>query len=293
MNDRIDLHVHTTASDGKLHPAEAVRLAAQLGLRALALTDHDTTAGIAEAQRAGQELAIEVIAGVEINSEGEHGDAHILGYFIDPAEPRLQEQLAAIRDARVGRARGMLKKLAEMGMPVQWERVLAIAGDSESIARPHIARAMVEAGYVATTQEAFDKYIDNDRPAYVNRLRLTMSEAIGIIHGAGGLAVLGHPALSGLVHLIPPLVEAGLDGIEVFYPKHTPQQQTELLDIAARYNLLITGGSDFHAPDDLDHAMMGSVNVPYDVMEKLKTRLAKAVTPAEALHRPAQSCHTS
>ena len=273
MSDRVDLHVHSTASDGKLRPSEVVFLAAQAGVKTLALTDHDTTDGTAEAQRAGQALGLEVIAGVEINSEGEHGDAHILGLLIDPAEPALQDQLLAIRDARVGRAKGMLKKLVAMGMSVEWARVQAIAGDASSIARPHIARAMVEAGYVATVQEAFDKYIDNDGPAYVNRLRLTMSEAIGVIHVAGGLAVLAHPAHSELMHLIPQLVEAGLDGVEVYYPAHTPEQQSELLEIAARYNLVVTGGSDFHTLDDPIHGQLGCMAVPPDTVEKLKARI--------------------
>jgi predicted metal-dependent phosphoesterase TrpH len=272
MSDRIDLHTHSTASDGKLRPSEVVRLARQLGLTTLALTDHDTTDGVVEAQRAGAELGVEAIAGIEINSEGEHGDAHILGYFVDPSEPTLQEHLEAIRDARVGRAKGMLKKLTELGMPLEWKHVMAMAGDAVSIARPHVARAMVEAGYVATTQEAFDKYISNEGPAYVNRLRLTMRDAIGLIHGAGGVAVMAHPAESRLVHLIPSLVEAGLDGVEVYYPDHTPEQQAELLEIAARYNLVVTGGSDFHTLDDPSHAMMGSVDVPPDTAEKLKVR---------------------
>jgi len=273
MSFRIDLHTHSTASDGKLRPSEVVHLAQRLGLATIALTDHDTTDGVLEAQQAGRELGMEVIAGVEINSESEHGDAHILGYFIDPAEPRLQEQLLAIRDARVGRAKGMLKKLAEQGMSVEWERVLAMAGDASSIARPHIARAMVEAGHVVSVQEAFDRYIDNNGPAYVNRLRLTMSEAVSAIHDAGGLAVMAHPAESKLTHLIPRLVEAGLDGVEVYYPKHTPEQQAELLELAVRYNLLATGGSDFHTFEDKSHGQLGCVDVPPDVVEKLKSRV--------------------
>ncbi len=273
MSDRIDLHTHSTASDGKLRPSEVVRLAAQLGLRAIALTDHDTTDGVTEALLAGREWGIQVIAGVEINSEGEHGDAHILGYFIDPSEPGLQEQLLAIRDARIGRAKGMLKKLAALGMPLEWERILAMAGDASSMARPHIARAMVEAGHVASVQEAFDRYIANDGPAYVNRLRLTMREAVGLIHDAGGVAVMAHPAESRLVHLIPPLVEAGLDGVEVYYPTHTPEQQAELLELAARYQLVVTGGSDFHAPDDPKHGVLGCVDVPLDVVQKLQARV--------------------
>ncbi len=272
MSYRVDLHSHSTASDGKLRPSEVVYLAARLGIGTLGLTDHDTTDGIAEAQQAGRDHGVQVIAGVEINSEGEHGDAHILGYLLDPCEPLLQEQLLAIRDARVGRAKGMLKKLAAMGMPIEWTRVLAMAGDASSIARPHIARAMVEAGYVASVQEAFDKYIDTKGPAYVNRLRLTMAEAVGAIHKAGGVAVFGHPALSRLVHLIPQLVEAGLDGVEVYYPKHTPEQRAELLDLAERYNLVVTGGSDFHSLDDPSHAPLGSVDVPESVVENLFAR---------------------
>jgi len=272
MSFRADLHTHSTASDGTLRPSEVVHLARQLGIGALALTDHDTTEGVPEALQAGREVGVEVIAGIEINSEGKHGDAHILGYWVDPSEPQLQEQLLAIRDARVGRARGMLKKLAAMGMPLEWERIMAMAGDAASIARPHIARAMVEAGYVATTQEAFDKYISNDGPAYVNRLRMTMSEAMGYIHDAGGLAVMAHPAESKLAHLIPQLVEAGLDGIEVYYPKHTPEQQAELLDIAAKYHLVTTGGSDFHTLDDPSHGQLGCVDVPLDVVERLWSR---------------------
>jgi predicted metal-dependent phosphoesterase TrpH len=275
MRDRIDLHTHSTASDGKLRPSEVVHLAASLGVGTLALTDHDTTDGVIEAQQAGREMGVEVIAGVEINSEGEHGDAHILGYFIDPSEPRLQEQLEAVRDARVGRARGMLKKLAAMGLPLEWERIMAMAGDAASIARPHIARAMIEAGYVATTQEAFDLYISNSGPAYVNRLRMTMCEAVGFIHGAGGVAVMAHPAESKLVHLVARLVEAGLDGIEVYYPKHTPEQQSELLALARRYDLVTTGGSDFHALDDRSHGQIGGVEVPPGTVEKLKARREK------------------
>ncbi len=273
MRVRVDLHTHSTASDGKLRPSEVVHLAAQLGIGTLALTDHDTTDGVVEAQQAGRELGLEVISGIEINSEGEHGDAHILGYFVDPVEPHLQDQLEAIRDARVGRARGMLKKLAAMGMPIEWERVMTMAGDASSLARPHIARAMVEAGYVATTQEAFDKYISNTGPAYVNRLRMTMNEAVDFIHGASGVAVMAHPAESRLVDLIPQLVQAGLDGIETYYPRHTPEQQSKLLALAQRYDLVATGGSDFHTLDDPSHGQIGCVEVPPDVVQKLKARV--------------------
>ncbi len=274
MNGYVDLHTHSTTSDGELGPSEVVRLAARTGLVCLALTDHDTTNGVREAQAAGQALGIEVIAGVEINSEDERGDAHILGYFIDPDYAPLQEQLLAIRDARVGRARGMLRKLAELGMPLKWEAVLEMAGEAASIARPHIARAMVQAGYVCSTQEAFDKYIHNDGPAYVNRLRLTMHEAIGLIHAAGGVAVMAHAGESGLIHLVPALVAAGLDGVEVYYPDHTPEHQAQLLALAEQYRLAVTGGSDFHTLGDTRHAL-GNMNVSYKAVQDLKARLPR------------------
>ncbi len=273
---KIDLHMHSTASDGLLSPTEVVRSAHALELTTIALTDHDTTDGVAEAQAAGHNLGVEVIAGVEINSEGEHGDVHFLGYFVDPANAALQEKLLEIRDARVGRARGMLRKLAEMGMPVAWERVLQIAGDASSIARPHVARALLEAGHVTSTQEAFDKYINNDGPAYVNRLRLTPQETIDIVHAAGGLIVLAHPPRAGTVELIPMLQELGLDGIEVYYSEHTPDEIAMLERIAAERGLLTTGGSDFHGWNDGVHANMGSVSVPPACADRLRARAAGA-----------------
>lgn len=273
---KIDLHIHSTASDGLLSPAEVARSAHAAGLTTIALTDHDTTDGVAEAQAAGRDLGVEVIAGVEINSEGAYGDVHFLGYFVDPANEALQEKLLEIRDARVGRARGMLRKLAEMGMPLAWERVLQIAGDASSIARPHVARALLEAGYVTSTQEAFDKYIDNNGPAYVNRLRLTPQETIAIVHAAGGLIVLAHPPRAGTVQLIPMLQALGLDGIEVYYPEHTPDEIAMLETIAADRGLLLTGGSDFHGWNDGVHANMGSVPVPPTCADRLRERAAGA-----------------
>ena len=272
---KIDLHVHSTASDGLLSPAEVVRFARDLGLTTVALTDHDTTDGVAEAQAAGRDVGVDVIAGFEINSEGEFGDVHFVVYYVDPENAPLQDKLLSIRDARVGRARGMLKKLAEMGMPVTWERVMEIAGDASSIARPHIARAMLEAGHVSSAQEAFDRYISNDGPAYVHRLQLTPQDVIGTVHGAGGLIVLAHPPRAGSVDLIPKLQEMGLDGIEVYYPEHTPGEIAMLEGIAAERGLLMTGGSDFHGWDDGVHANLGSVYVPPECADRLRERAAK------------------
>jgi len=277
VGNTIDLHMHSTASDGLLSPSEVVRSARELGLKTIALTDHDTTAGIDEAQAAGRQHGVEVISGVEINSEGEYGDVHFLGYFVDPNNAALQERLLEIRDARVGRARGMLRKLSEMGMPVSWERVLDIAGDASSIARPHVARAMVEAGHVASAQEAFDKYISNDGPAYVNRLRLTPQETIDLVHGAGGLIVLAHPPRANTVGLIPMLRTLGLDGIEVYYPEHTPDEMAQLEAIAAERGLLMTGGSDFHGWDDGVHANLGAMHVPPECVDRLRERAPRRV----------------
>ncbi|HLF25392.1 MAG TPA: PHP domain-containing protein [Anaerolineae bacterium] len=269
---KIDLHMHSTTSDGLLSPTELVRAAQALSLTTIALTDHDTTDGIVEAQTTGREFGVEVIAGAEINSEGEYGDIHFLAYYLDPTYAPLQDKLLAIRDARVGRAQGMLKKLAEMGMPVAWERVLEIAGDAASLARPHIARALLEAGHVASTQEAFDKYISNAGPAYVGRYRLTAKETIDLIHAAGGLIVLAHPPRAGTVALIPMLHGLGLDGIEVYYPEHTPEEMARLEHIAAERDLLMTGGSDFHGWDDGVHANLGRLYVPPECADRLRAR---------------------
>jgi predicted metal-dependent phosphoesterase TrpH len=280
MPPRVDLHSHSTASDGRLSPAALVALAVARGIGALALTDHDTTAGIAEA-RAAAPPGFELVPGLEINSSGdrelsEH-DIDFLGYFVDPDDPALQARLALIRDARRGRAYGMVARLAELGVPVHWERVLAIAGDADSIARPHVARALLEAGHVASLAEAFERFIGDDGPAYVDRLRATAREAIDLIHAAGGVAVIAHPHHAGVAGLIPALAERGLDGVEAYYPAHSPAQQADLLATAHRYGLLVTGGSDFHDPAIVDdtHGGLGSQSIPWDVFEELRTRAGR------------------
>lgn len=275
MENHVDLHLHSTASDGTLRPAEVVQLAKSRGLTTLALTDHDTTDGLAEAIEAGRSIGLEVIVGLEINSEDDQIDAHFLAYGLDRSNAPLQDQLLAIQDARVGRAKGMIKKLAEMNMSVEWERVLKYAGDAKSIARPHIARAMIEAGYVSSLQEAFDKYISDDGPAYVHRLKLTPQEVIDLVHGAGGAIVLAHPAHAHTTHLIPQFVDLGLDGVEVYYSDHTEAMRAELLSLSQQYDLIVTGGSDFHSPGDQSHAELGSIFVPDEVVPRLKAQINK------------------
>jgi predicted metal-dependent phosphoesterase TrpH len=269
---RIDLHMHSTASDGVLSPTEVVQLAKECGLTTIALTDHDTTSGWEEAMTAGRELSVEVLGGFEINSETDLGHIDFLVYGARAENAALQDFLLTIRDARVGRAKGMVNKLAELGMPLEWERVLYSAGDAQSIARPHVARALVEAGYVSSTQEAFDKYLNDQGPAYVHRLEVKPQEVIDTIHQAGGVIILSSPEHSKTTPLTPTLAALGLDGIEVYYFDHTAEKKAELLELARQYNLIVTGGSDFHG--DKTHSVLGSVYVPPEVLIQLKERIA-------------------
>lgn len=262
--------MHSTTSDGALSPSEVVYFARQAGLTTIALTDHETTDGVREAQAAGYELGVEVIAGLEINSGGDHGSMHFLGYFIDPANALLRKKLLSIHDARLRRAKTMVKRLSEIGVALDWERVLEIAGDTASIARPHIALALIDAGYVTSVHEAFDRYIGDAAPAYVNRLRLTPQQAIEMVHEAGGLIILAHPVITTTVESIPMLQDLGLDGIEVYYPEHTPEDIALLERIAVERNLVTTGGSDFHAWDDGVHANLGEIYVPPECVIRLQ-----------------------
>jgi len=267
----IDLHIHSTASDGVFTPSEVVHLALEQGLAAIALTDHDTLGGTAEAQRAAIGTELEVIAGVEVNSEGDWGDLHFLGYYVDPENDFLRERLQAMRDARVERARKMLEHLRDMGMTLEWEKVRALAS-GDSVGRPHVGRALLDRGYVKTVQEAFDRFISRDGPAYVPRLRLTPPEVIQAITGAGGVPVIAHPAHSGAaaVEHIPELVEHGLRGVEVYYPHHSPEDIETLLGLCRDHGLIATGGSDFHGRGVMEGITLGSVLVPWDCVEQLR-----------------------
>ncbi len=274
----VDLHCHTTASDGTLSPTALVARAAECSLHTIAVTDHDTTAGIEEALTAGQNLGIEVIPGIEINTDVPGGEMHILGYFIDWHDPSLQAELARLRAGRQQRAEEMVRQLAALGMPVAWSRVQAIAG-SGAIGRPHVAQALLEAGYVNSTREAFDLYIGRHGPAYVSRTRFTPPEAVQAIRRTGGLPVLAHPIIArfggdpvvevNLARELPPLIEAGLVGLECYYPNYTAGQIDQLLAAARKWGLLVTGGTDFHGPRP-DRAELGSIYVPERVVQALK-----------------------
>ncbi len=272
----VDLHVHTTASDGRLTPAQTVALAVARGVRVLALADHDSTSGITAALADAEGTGLEIMSAVEINTDTPQGEAHVLGYLLDHQDPQLQERLAARRAARFERGAGMVRKLNALGQEISWERVQEIAGaaDGGSVGRPHVALALQERGYVTSVQEAFQKFLGNGGPAYVSYEKLTPEEAIQMIRRAGGLAVLAHPSnVRELTTSLAPLIAAGLSGIECYYGAYTPDVVASLVAVAARLGLVATGGSDYHGSEQTTYnATLGATRVPLSVVERLKER---------------------
>ncbi len=246
----VDLHTHSTFSDGSHTPEELAGMAKRAGLYALALTDHDTTAGLERFTAACAEQGIKGIPGVEISADVSRGTMHILGYYVSADYPGLCVALERIREGRSDRNGKILEKLASLGMSVSMDEVSRYAGD-EVVGRPHVARAMVEKGYVRSCEEAFDKYLAKGRPAYVDRFRLSSSDSVRIIRDAGGVAVLAHPFTleldnGGLRRIVAELREFGLQGIEAYYSEHSQDQTRRYVALAREMGLLTTGGSDFH-----------------------------------------------
>jgi hypothetical protein len=280
---RLDLHLHTTHSDGSLTPAEVLRLAHKAQVNALAITDHDIVSGIPEAMGVGAELGIEVIPGVEISSRLGDSELHILGYCLHWEDPELNRRLAALRGSRHSRNPQIIERLRSLGLDVTYEEVRALAG-TDSVGRPHIARILMDKKYVTSAKEAFDRYLADGRPAYVARDLPEPADAIDWIRAAGGVAVLAHPTWAkvsgeGLNALLTRLKGEGLGGIEVHYSTHTKRQTTEYLDLAKRLNLLVTGGSDFHGitkPDIEVGTGRGDLKVPEKLLEPLKKAAAQA-----------------
>jgi predicted metal-dependent phosphoesterase TrpH len=268
---RIDLHTHTVASDGLLTATELVRLARQSGVGILAVADHDSTEGVEEALRAGRDAGVEVIPAVELNTDVPGTEVHILGYFIDYRLEWLQALLRRLREGRLHRARRMVEKLAALGAPIRLERVLALAGGG-AVGRPHVARALVEAGHVGETAEAFARYIGRNGPAYVERLKVAPAQAVEIIRHAGGVPVLAHPGWLGDEAMVEELLAAGLEGIEAYYPDHTPAMVERYLKIARSRGLLVTGGTDFHGGDLATRVPPGSQYVPPEAVDRLRER---------------------
>jgi predicted metal-dependent phosphoesterase TrpH len=260
---KVDLHLHSSVSDGVLSPAEVVAKAVELGLSVISLTDHDNVDGIAPALNAAERYpSITVIPGLEISTDTDTGEIHILGYYIDHTNPELLTELKRLRDSRLGRAQKMIQKLSEMGMPIEWERVKEIS-DNGSVGRPHIAQALLEKGYIDTIKEAFLKYIAFDGPAYVTREKMTPTEAVELIIRANGFAILAHPlGIPNLETLLKTLVRTGLTGIEVYYKDYSTEDRESLVKLADKLGLLATGGTDYHGLDDTTEIMMGESGVP-------------------------------
>lgn len=280
MAGAVDLHSHTTASDGTLTPRELARLAARHGVRVLALTDHDSTGGVREAMDEARRLApLEIVPGLEINCDVPGAEIHVLGYCVDWETPWFQEFLAAQREERRQRVYRIAARLAELGMPIEPDAVFALVKEG-SAGRPHIAQAMVDRGYVKSVREAFDRYLSANGPANVPRRRLTPVEAVRIIRRARGVPVLAHPGLANRDELIPELVDAGLLGIEAFYPEHSSSQITTYRELCARLGLIATGGSDFHGPRVGGARHPGAQPVPESAWEALRGRLAVAAAEA-------------
>lgn len=267
---KADLHVHTSASDGRLSPEKVVQLAVELGLDAIAITDHDTVDGVISALRAARDYpSFVVVPGVEINTDIAHGEVHILGYFIDYTYPALESALQKLRTARRARAKAMIAKLAELGMDIEWGRVEALAS-GKAICRPHIAQALLEVGYVNSEREAFEKYIGHDCPAYVERYKLPPEEAVRLVSASRGLPVLAHPAdIDNLENFVRELKKCGLIGMEVYYRDYDTEIAGRLLDIANKYHLIPTGGTDYHAFSNESEVMLGAKLTPPDSLEKL------------------------
>ncbi|MBO8164941.1 MAG: PHP domain-containing protein [Brevibacillus sp.] len=270
---KADLHSHTTASDGTCLPAENVRLAKEAGLAALAITDHDTVAGIEEALAAGQELGVKVVPGVEISSVAKGQDIHVLGYYVPYQDTRFQKVLADLRDTRHQRNKLMIARLQELGVQISLEDVYRQKeGPDKNIGRPHIAAEMMRRGYVDSIDEAFDKYLGRHGAAYVNPPRISPQQAIDLIKAAGGVAVLAHPGLYEDDELVEELIRYGLDGIEVWHPDNGQEKTEKYLRLTEQHGLVATGGSDFHGwrGEEPYHARMGSSTAPLAAAAKLE-----------------------
>jgi predicted metal-dependent phosphoesterase TrpH len=266
----IDLHTHSTASDGALTPAELIARAAERGVRIQALADHDTLLGVAEAVAEGERRGVRVIPATELNTESEWGDVHVLGYFVDPHDSVLEERLRWLRENRGRRIELMVEKLNALGYAVSLERVREIARGG-SLGRPHLAQALFESGHVPTYDSAFETLISKDSPAYVSRVGLAPLEAVALVRKHGGVPSLAHPGtVVELERLLPLLVEAGLVGMECYYASHTPAFTAMCLRLSVRYGLVPTGGSDFHGRGD-HGSDLGGVFVPPECIASLET----------------------
>jgi len=276
----IDLHVHTTASDGTMSPTEVVRYAKKKGLLAIAITDHDTIEGIEEGLEEGNKQGLEVIPGVELSVDFPKGTMHLLGYLIDHTSIELVDKLTILQQARSERNLKMIEKLRGLGIEIDLSEVKETPEHGQ-IGRPHVAYTLVKKGYAQSIQDAFERYLRKGGPAYVEKFRLSAEEAINVIRAAGGITVLAHPFTLNQSQphefdaVIGALKQQGLDGIEIHYPEHSEGQKKHYRDVAQQYGLLITGGSDFHGltKDDVDLGEgYGGEEVTYTIVKDMKIR---------------------
>jgi predicted metal-dependent phosphoesterase TrpH len=278
----IDLHTHSDESDGTFTPSEVVRRAAELGLDVVALTDHDTTAGLEEAAEAAREVGVELVPGVEFSAEHERTSIHVLCYWMDASNEEFQAELQRLRDDRFRRGEMMIEKLQALGFDISFERVREIAGGG-NIVRPHVAQAMVEAGIVADEAEAFDRYIADGGPAHVPKHALDPLEAVDLIGRAGGVCVLAHPGMWGAQSSVPDdlivaMAERGMAGLEVDHTDHTPEQRSTYRVMAERLGLVATGGSDCHGTRYDPIRLGGSLCDP-EQFAALRARAGRAAVP--------------
>ena len=267
-HSRIDLHLHTTCSDGTLTPEETVDEALSRGLKLISITDHDTIRAIAPASKAAAGRDLRLLSGIELNTDYKGQEVHVLGYGFEPESDAMREALGVMLGGRSGRNEAILERLRALGKPVAMERVKELAA-GKVVTRPHIAKAMLEAGYVRSIQEAFDKYLKKGAPAFVERRSLTPQEACGAILGGGGVPVLAHPGKTNFDTLFRELLTCGLRGLEVYHPDHTESDSKRFLKYARKHDLLITGGTDSHGPYSGRPVEMGSIHVPWEAGEAL------------------------
>ena len=266
-----DLHLHTNFSDGTFSPEELVANAVKQKLCAIALTDHDTLEGCERAAAACATAGIEFITGSELTAEQDDHEIHILGYFLDAQNEKLLTETAKFQLVRQNRIREMVARLNELNVPLDVDDVFKLA-NCRAPGRPHVARALVKAGLIATLDEAFERFLKKDRPAWVPKMKMSAPDAIALIHQAGGLAVMAHPGLNRADQVIPALVTAGLDGLECFHTKHPKATVEHYLKMTQQYGLLVTGGSDCHGLNK-GRPLIGTVRLPYHRVEKLKAKV--------------------
>jgi hypothetical protein len=277
----VDLHTHSTASDGSRAPRDVVRAAHAIGLAAIALTDHDTVGGLADATDEGRALGVRVVAGIELSAVEGDEETHVLGLHLQNAA-RLDDQLRELRAMRLTRAERIVLRLNELGVRVSLEDVLSQSGGG-AVGRPHIARALINDGWATDMRDAFDRYLGNGRAAFVPKDRLSIGDAIAMIHDAGGLAILAHPAQSGTKKRIEALVQFGLDGVEVRHPAHNAEDIARLSALVEHFRLIPSGGSDWHGLAEGGRTL-GMMRVPFTFLERQDLAIAERRVRADGDH---------